>query len=99
MLIKLNRGASVPLYQQIIDHIIILIEDGSLSFRQALPSTRILSNQLGINRSTVCRAYEELQALGYLSSRQGSYHQVLKKETGGLSIYRSSPIPRLGDPR
>lgn len=56
-----------------------MIEEGSLSFRQTLPSTRILANQLGLNRSTVCRAYEELQALGYLSSRRGSYHHVLKK--------------------
>lgn len=76
MLLKIDRTQPQPLYQQITDGIKALIEEGSLQTRQALPSTRRLAKKLGVNRSTVIRAYEELQAVGYLQSRPGSYNRV-----------------------
>jgi DNA-binding transcriptional MocR family regulator len=76
MLLKIDRTDSKPLYQQLIDEIKDLIDQGTLQAGQSLPSTRSLAKKLGLNRSTVTRAYEELQALGYLHSRQGSYHKV-----------------------
>jgi GntR family transcriptional regulator/MocR family aminotransferase len=41
-----------------------------------LPSTRVLSDQLGIARSTVSLAYEHLLSEGYVESRHGSGHYV-----------------------
>lgn len=79
MLLKIERSSPKPLYQQIIDEIKSLIDQGSMDITQALPSTRALAKKLGVNRSTVIRAYEELQALGYLKSRPGSYHRVQKR--------------------
>lgn len=76
MLLKIDRTGSKPIYQQLIHEIENLIDQGTLEVGQSLPSTRSLADKLGINRSTVTRAYEELQALGYLYSRQGSYHKV-----------------------
>ncbi len=76
MLLKIDRKGSKPLYLQLIDEIKNLIDQGTLQAGQSLPSTRSMAKKLGINRSTVTRAYEELQALGYLYSRQGSYHKV-----------------------
>lgn len=79
MLLKIEKSSSKPLYQQIIDEIKTLIDQGTLEADQALPSTRSLAKKLGVNRSTVIRAYEELQALGYLLSRPGSYNTVQKR--------------------
>lgn len=44
-----------------------------------MPSSRDLATSIGVNRSTVIRAYEELWALGYLESTSGSYTRVRKR--------------------
>ncbi len=82
MYLRIDRSAKKPLYEQIIEGIKNLIEQGDLEAGQSIPPTRTLAKKLGINRSTAARAYEELQAHGYLSSRQGSYHtvQIRRKE-------------------
>jgi len=79
MLMKLKRNHTIPLYQQIIDEIKHLIDRGALKIDQPLPSSRKLAEILGVNRTTVNHAYEELQAQGFLSSRPGSYHKVQKR--------------------
>jgi len=79
MLLKIEKSSPKPLYQQIIDEIKTLIDQGSLEIGHPLPSTRGLANKLGVNRSTIIRAYEELQAIGFLQSRPGSYHRVQKR--------------------
>lgn len=76
MFLNIDRKNTKPLYQQLIDQTKTLVDQGFLEPGEFVPSTRNLAKKLGINRSTVIRAYEELQALGYLSSRQGSYHRV-----------------------
>ena len=79
MYIRVNSSQETPLYQQIFEKIKALIEQNALEVDQALPSSRSLAKKLGVNRSTVIRAYEELQALGYLYSRPGSYNRVRER--------------------
>lgn len=79
MLLKIDRSSLKPLYQQITNGIKALIDEGSLDINQALPSTRSLAKKLAVDRSTIVRAYEELQALGYLHSRPGSYNRVQRR--------------------
>jgi DNA-binding transcriptional MocR family regulator len=79
VIINIDRNSQHPIYQQIIDVIKRLIQEGALEKGQTLPSSRKLAQTLGVNRSTVNRAYEELQALGFLSSRPGSYHKVQER--------------------
>jgi DNA-binding transcriptional MocR family regulator len=79
MLLKIDRNLSTPIYKQIIDKIKELIDQGWLELGQRLPSSRDLAEQLGVTRSTVCQAYAELQALGYLQSRPGSYNTVQQR--------------------
>jgi DNA-binding transcriptional MocR family regulator len=57
-----------------------LIDSGDLQEGFQLPSSRQLAISLGVNRSTVIRAYEELWALGYLESTPGSYTKVRKRK-------------------
>jgi len=79
MLIPIDRNNPEPIYRQIMAGTKKLIDNGSLKVNEPLPSTRRLADRLGVNRSTVVRAYEELQAQGYLSCRPGSYNRVVKR--------------------
>jgi DNA-binding transcriptional MocR family regulator len=79
LLVTIKAGGSEPIYKQICDQIRLLIEQGIVKAGQRLPATRVLADTLGVNRSTVCRAYEDLWALGYTESRQGSYTTVRKR--------------------
>ncbi|GAB4375708.1 MAG: PLP-dependent aminotransferase family protein [Calditrichia bacterium] len=79
LLFKINRKSETPIYRQIIQQIIELIEKDSLENGTILPSTRELARKQGINRTTIYRAYQELAALGYVESRPGSYTRVRKR--------------------
>lgn len=48
------------------------IVDGLLRANQALPSSRALAAQIGINRNVVVAAYEQLQSDGLIEARQGA---------------------------
>ncbi len=45
-----------------------------------LPSTRVLANTLNISRSTVIKAYEQLQFQGLIKSKTGSGFQINNKQ-------------------
>jgi DNA-binding transcriptional MocR family regulator len=76
LLLTVDRHGTLPLWKQIVTRVTQLVDDGTLPPGSRLPPTRSLALTLEVNRSTVCRAYEELWALGYLVSRPGSYSTV-----------------------
>lgn len=76
MIITIDKSRSDNLTQQITDEIIRLIKMGAIKEGEQLPSSRVLAQQLGVNRTTVVRAYEELWAQGYTESSAGSYTRV-----------------------
>jgi DNA-binding transcriptional MocR family regulator len=79
MLLEIRRNDALPCFRQICDQVAGLIDDGSLRVGERLPPSRLLAGQLGLNRSTVVRAYQELWALGYVESRPGSYSTVRER--------------------
>lgn len=79
LLIPLDRTGSEPLFLQIRDRIIEMVESGALEAGDRLPPTRTLARNLGAHRSTVVRAYDELRAKGYVESRAGSYTTVRRR--------------------
>lgn len=66
--------------RQIVQQVQRLIERGSLAQGERLPSTRLLAEQLGLHRSTVAAAYQELWALGWLDLRPGAQPRVRRRE-------------------
>jgi len=88
MMLTIDHGAATPLYRQVIGGVRGLIDAGALRPGQSLPSSRRLAAQLGVDRSTVTQAYAELQAMGYVRSRPGSYTIVQKR--GGTAAGPSS---------
>src|SRR5688572_25813482 len=68
---RLPRGAA-PLYRAIADALEADIRAGRLAAGDALPTQRDLAEQLGVNFTTVTRAYAEARGRGLISARVGS---------------------------
>ncbi|MGY6652709.1 GntR family transcriptional regulator [Amycolatopsis sp. TRM77291] len=66
MLLTLDLDSEVPIYQQIRDRIVEAVADGVLAEGSALPSTRQLGADLGINFHTVNKAYDLLRTQGFI---------------------------------
>ena len=64
--IPLDEHGKQPMYEQIYQHIRNEIQAAHIPAGERLPSTRKLSAHLGVSRSTVDLAYEQLLAEGYI---------------------------------
>jgi GntR family transcriptional regulator/MocR family aminotransferase len=70
------RGTSGPLYRRVYHALKSAIHTGRVGPASRLPSTRTLAADLGVSRNTVMLAYEQLQAEGYIRSRDRSTTRV-----------------------
>ena len=70
-LISLNYRDAKPIYEQICDGFRKLILSGVLKAEEKLPSVRALASELTINPNTIQRAYNTLEAEGYIYSVSG----------------------------
>ncbi len=70
--IRLRHPSDVPIYKQILGHIRYMIEAGQLADGDRLPSSRLLADNLHVNRNTVARAYRDLRDQGLVESRKRS---------------------------
>jgi GntR family transcriptional regulator/MocR family aminotransferase len=70
--VQLDPAADTPLYQQLYAEIRAAVLSGRLPAGARLPATRALAGALGLARSTVVNAFEQLLAEGYLESRVGA---------------------------
>lgn len=71
MLILLDPSSGVPVYRQLMDQVKFLIAGGVLEPGSALPSTRVLSTELGVNPMTISKAYSYLEKEGVVERRPG----------------------------
>jgi len=96
--------AGLPLFKRIAVAISRDIRRGRLRAGQKLPSSRALCEMLSVHRNTALSAYEELQAQGYVVTRQarGTYvTDELPEEEPGRRAPRKSARPvalRLAQP-
>jgi len=70
--ISISSDRRVPLYRQLYSEFRSAILMGRLKAGNNLPPTRELANELGISRSTVMIAYDQLLSEGYIEGRVGS---------------------------
>jgi GntR family transcriptional regulator len=80
--ISITLSSMKPIYRQIEDQVRTQIVSGELSEGDELPSIRVLAQDLRISVITVKRAYDDLEAEGFVSSVQGKgcYVSVRNKE-------------------
>ncbi len=70
--IQLNSDLAKPMYLQICDQIRQRIVDGQIIEGARLPASRNYAADIGVSRTTIVSAYEQLAAEGYIEGRGGS---------------------------
>lgn len=80
-MLTLDLDSEVPIYQQIRDRVVEAIADGDLTEGSALPSTRQLGVDLGINFHTVNKAYDLLRTQGVIRVNRKS-GAVVRRDAG-----------------
>jgi len=96
----LNPKAAVPLYLQLKDALLQVLQSGEWSENKSLPSERELSQGLKVSRATVRQAIHELELEGWLERKQGrgtfptpaKVEQPLARITGFSENMRQSGI-------
>ncbi len=68
---KINLELDIPIYQQLVDAICAAIKNGKLSSGQQLPTVCEMTEEVGVARGTVKRAYDELERIGFIEKMQG----------------------------
>lgn len=82
---SINAQDKSPLYQQIMDQLILFVANGLLQPGDKLPSIREMASDLGINPNTVARAYSELERANVIETypKKGAF---IKEQDMGTRI-------------
>jgi len=81
MKIIINTSLMIPIYEQIVDQIKMLIRNGELKENDNLPSVRTLSKELKISALTVKKAYDNLESEGFTVTVHGKGTYVAATNT------------------
>src|SRR5258708_9162574 len=79
-LITLDRASGMPLYRQICLQLREAILSGELAEGVRLPTERALASELGVNRTTVMNAYNELASEGLIEGHVGRWTLVRRNQ-------------------
>jgi DNA-binding transcriptional regulator YhcF (GntR family) len=81
MIVEVDTGSAIPVYEQIRAQLAAMIEAGSLPAGHQLPPVRQLAADLGLAVNTAARAYRELEAAGLVISRVRHGTVVAQRDT------------------
>ncbi len=70
-LIRVDVNSGVPVFRQIVEQLRVHIASGRLGAGDEIPSTRMLSQDLGVNPMTVSKAFVLLEEEGLVERRPG----------------------------
>ena len=79
--IILDTDSDTPIYKQIADSLVSLIENGQIGVGERLPATRELAGHLKLNRATVSAAYALLEESGLIQGHVGRGSFVVRHVT------------------
>lgn len=80
MRIIISNQSGLPIYAQIKEQLKEQILGGQIKEGTVLPSIRQLAKEIGVSVITTTRAYNDLEAEGFIASMQGKGSIVLPKE-------------------
>ena len=80
-MIRIQPSSTIPIYEQIVEHMKMLISNGTLAPGAPLPSIRALAKELKISVITTKRAYTELEHEGFIETiaSKGSFVTIQAK--------------------
>lgn len=84
-----------PLRRRIAAAVVAALRDGHLQAGDHLPATRVLATELGVGRTAVVEAYDELAAAGYVVTRPGAGSRIA---TGADAAARAGVGPHVAAP-
>ena len=90
----ISNASDKPIYEQISSQIKSAVLAGELEPGSALPSIRALANDLHVSVITTKRAYSDLEALGFIETRQGKGSFV---SSGNLELLREERLRQVED--
>jgi GntR family transcriptional regulator len=85
MKVSINRESPIPLHDQLVTQISLLIAAGVLAPGQRLPSVRDLAGRLDVHRNTVMAVYNTLESYGVVTIKAGSGVRVLEPKVPGAA--------------
>ena len=88
-MIYVDKSRNMPLYRQLYVNITGEILSGAMPAGYRLPATRKLAAELSIGRNTVEKAYQQLEAEGYIIARAGSGFTVAEIPAGFFRLMQS----------
>ncbi|HEY9720812.1 MAG TPA: GntR family transcriptional regulator, partial [Oscillatoriaceae cyanobacterium] len=83
MKLSINRESEIPLHDQLVTQIALLIAAGVIKSGQRLPSVRALAQQLDVHRNTIAAVYNALEQDGVVTIKAGSGVRALEQQTTG----------------
>jgi GntR family transcriptional regulator len=78
--IIISNQSELPIYAQIKEQIKEQILNGQIKEGTVLPSIRNLAKEVGVSVITTTRAYNDLEAEGFIATMQGKGSVVLPKD-------------------
>jgi GntR family transcriptional regulator len=98
MEIEIDINSPSPVYQQLVDQVIIGVLSGTLKSGDALPAIRQLADDLRLNPNTVAKAYKQLETQRVIQTarRAGTFIRKAARENCITSI-RHAAQEQLGE--
>ena len=92
MRIIISNQSELPIYAQIKEQLKEQILNGQIPEGTTLPSIRQLAKEVGVSVITTTRAYNDLEAEGFIATMQGKGSVVLSKDN---SVVREQYLMRI----
>lgn len=75
--IEINSG--VPIYRQVFEQVVRLIDRGQIESGELLPSVRQMASELGVNPMTISKAWSMLEAESVVERKRGVGMVVIRR--------------------
>jgi GntR family transcriptional regulator len=98
VLILVDHNSGVPIYRQIMEQVRFQVAAGLARAGDELPSTRALSEELGVNPMTVSKAYAALEEEGLVQRRPGLPLVVRQRSAAEEDAARAEQLRQLLEP-
>ena len=96
--LSVDRRGAAPLYRQLYDQLRAMVLAGRIAPGEPLPSTRALVRELGVSRTTVLQAFDQLRAEGYIHGVVGSGTYAAQVPEDSLATMRRDSVRPVAGP-